>query len=1070
MLTDMNPKFLLLIGTFLMLQFALSGQDSCVVNGGVLTFENQDTVISLCVENPNDSFNVLLEGADGDSLIWVLTDQNNHILSMPAGQPFNLGITEPGVCYLWNLSVQDSILGLQVGNAIDSLEGCYDLSNPIAIIKAENLVGGSILAADSTTSIFYCHGSEEATAINIMVNGKSGPLSTWLVTDTSFNILEVSNAPPLDLSGISEESMRIWHVSHEVGTDGMDRGANAQDIKGCFALSNYIEVFKTFLPAAQIYTRDSLVNVSFCSGDASLDSVEVILEEGEGMNHSWVITDTEGLIIDIPEDSPFNLSDSELSICNIYAVTYNDSLEGLEIGNDLTDIQGCHGISNSVTIQKSGVDGGRIYLPGNQTEALICLDDNLTELKFASVSGATGSNSAWLITNTDGYITDLPKAPPFSFENEPADTCLIWHMSYEGTVGNLAKGNHTELLEGCYDLSNLIAIIKAEVEPGMIWLRDSTRNTSFCSFTRDSSAVDVFWDEGHGENQAWIITDEEGVILQMPDAPPFDFSSSSIGLRYIYLMTYSGMIDGFDKGHSIEDIEGCYTLSDPITVNPNGGAEAGFIFTRDTITEVTICVEEDFSDEIDVTIVNASTAEELWLITDEEGTILKVPDGPPFSFEGAGPGTCYIHYVQYIDSLDGAEVGNSLEDISGCYDISNGIRVDRKVNACQAAHLLEYGQADNVGSGWITIELENYYESMVVVATPVVKNIFSKPVVTRVRNASGDSFELSVQIPGVENTPAVYQVQYVVAEEGVYKEELDGVKMEVRKMSSTKTSAKAAWFLEKRGYHNNYVNPVVLGQVMTNNDARWSVFWASGRRKLLPPSSFSLSATKHVGEDAVTQRSDEMLGVIIIEAGQYDLKGISFEANVTPKVIRGIEETNLGFIQETRISDIKGGVLSSFGMRGSNFGWPVYVGEKPLNGKSFHLAIDEDQINDLERRHPKEEVAYLMIGEGTGSPIIEENIEENRVAIPKDVDLDLKLYPNPAGSRFTIEVIASQSERAVFRVLDIRGQIVEQWTDRLIAGQNRIEKEQHKLRSGIYSVMILTESGHTTQRKINIIQ
>ena len=73
-------------------------------------------------------------------------------------------------------------------------------------------------------------------------------------------------------------------------------------------------------------------------------------------------------------------------------------------------------------------------------------------------------------------------------------------------------------------------------------------------------------------------------------------------------------------------------------------------------------------------------------------------------------------------------------------------------------------------------------------------------------------------------------VFYTVVEEGVYTQAEHGVTMEAVKFTSTLTDSDSSWVGQQRIYLNTYTSPVVVGQVMTTNDALFSVFWARGRR------------------------------------------------------------------------------------------------------------------------------------------------------------------------------------------------------------------------------------------------
>lgn len=272
---------------------------------------------------------------------------------------------------------------------------------------------------------------------------------------------------------------------------------------------------------------------------------------------------------------------------------------------------------------------------------------------------------------------------------------------------------------------------------------------------------------------------------------------------------------------------------------------------------------------------------------------------------------------------------------------------------------LETGMARAVTTDWQTITLSESYDSMVVIATPHLPHKDALPVVTRIRNAQGNSFELKIQNPGGSTTDA-YAVYYLVAEGGTYTTAYDGIKMEARLEPALKTADASNWWAnrEQRTFRQYYEQPVVLGQVMTTEDEAWSVFWASrGNHSAHPPEMGSLAAGKHKGEDYDTERGTESIGLIIVEAGEYEVRGSKLEAGLGTDIIKG--PNNTGFTYELQHDVARGAVLSAAGMDGGNGYWPVLFGTYPIEPGLIRLVVDEDQIHDDERAHTNEQVAYL---------------------------------------------------------------------------------------------------------------
>ena len=273
---------------------------------------------------------------------------------------------------------------------------------------------------------------------------------------------------------------------------------------------------------------------------------------------------------------------------------------------------------------------------------------------------------------------------------------------------------------------------------------------------------------------------------------------------------------------------------------------------------------------------------------------------------------------------------------------------------------LATGVASASTDAWTTVTLPAAYTSMVVV-TSVSYDDSQPPLVARIRNASGDSFEVKVhRLDGSTAAISNVSVHYMVVEEGVYNVNDHGVKMEAVKFTSSVTDSRSSWAGESRSYANSYANPVVLGQVMTCNDADWSIFWSRGSGATNPPDSTHLFVGKHVAEDPDVTRANETIGYIVIEAGNGSISGQNYTAALGADTIKGIPNNPPFNYSLTGLSSASAAITSSAGMDGVNGGWPVLYGSTPVTSSVLHLAIDEDQLKDSERKHVTEQVAYIV--------------------------------------------------------------------------------------------------------------
>ncbi|MBQ4818438.1 T9SS type A sorting domain-containing protein [Aquimarina sp. MMG016] len=325
-------------------------------------------------------------------------------------------------------------------------------------------------------------------------------------------------------------------------------------------------------------------------------------------------------------------------------------------------------------------DGGEIT-SGPFSFTVDGIPDNVSGV---SVSGSSGSNASWVITDDRGTILGLPPTVTalegVDFDGAGVGTCLIWYIRYEDGLEGLEPGNNALTdLDGCYDLSNSIEVVRNEaVDGGEIEGGPFT----FCVDGEVDNVSDISLSGNAGNNSTWVITDDQGLILGLPPTieavEGVDFDGAGAGVCLIWHLSYEDGLEGLEPGNNaLTDLSGIYDLSNSISVtrnDPDGGEITGgpFSFTVDGIPD----------NVSGVSVSGSSGGNASWVITDDRGTILGLPPTVTalegVDFDGAGVGTCLIWYIRYEDGLEGLEPGNNaLTDLDGCYDLSNSIEVVR---------------------------------------------------------------------------------------------------------------------------------------------------------------------------------------------------------------------------------------------------------------------------------------------------------------------------------------------------------------------------------------------------------
>lgn len=272
---------------------------------------------------------------------------------------------------------------------------------------------------------------------------------------------------------------------------------------------------------------------------------------------------------------------------------------------------------------------------------------------------------------------------------------------------------------------------------------------------------------------------------------------------------------------------------------------------------------------------------------------------------------------------------------------------------------------------WTRVDLQGDYGSdMVPICTPRYDVLALGPLVARVRNAAGTSFDVGLgrpwfgAFPGEETSA---EVHCAVLRRGVYDER--GFKLEAVRLDGFAAKDDAySWTGSSRGYAQSYAQPVVLGQVVSSGAAPpgeigvWSTFWARGATALAAPSPTALFIGRHTGEDPGA-RSPETLVYVVMEARAGRIEGVPYEAGVGPDTVRGVDDAPpYAYAFGSVFATARSAIASSAGMDGSEGGWPILYGTGALDPDALGLAIEEDWYFDPERSHTTEQVAYLVFG------------------------------------------------------------------------------------------------------------
>ncbi|MBE9559344.1 MAG: DUF11 domain-containing protein [Proteobacteria bacterium] len=271
---------------------------------------------------------------------------------------------------------------------------------------------------------------------------------------------------------------------------------------------------------------------------------------------------------------------------------------------------------------------------------------------------------------------------------------------------------------------------------------------------------------------------------------------------------------------------------------------------------------------------------------------------------------------------------------------------------------LEVITIPNVGASFQIINLQNTYSGAIPICTYNLPAAGSIPATVRIQNITSNSFEVKIQKAASSGTETAGDVHCMISEAGEFT--VGGMHWEAGSHTPNVTSGRSNYGVKAADTVTpvaTFTTPVVLHQVISNNDTRWSASWTYSNSSGNPPTAANIHVGKQIAGDTDTVRADEAIGYIIAETGSGAENGVNYKLALGADTILGVDNGVRNYALGTAY---RHGIASQNAMDGGDGGWAVMLGATPLAGNQIGLAVDEDTIGDGERAHTTEQVAYWV--------------------------------------------------------------------------------------------------------------
>ena len=435
----------------------IDNASACEVNGGSLV----GGPFEFCVDGTADNIPagaITVNGATGTNSQWVITDDRGYILGLPPSFTApNFDAAGVGLCFVYHLSYEDGLIGLEAGNNIEDLEGCFNLSNSTYVDRQSDDETCNPNETASYRVIFDARWSGLTHPVDYPSDARWSPaVGMTHNAETSFFLPgTVASQGIVNMSQTGSRDPLNDEIDRFISSGGAGFRINATtrvnpspdtvsfqfDINSAHPM---ISLVSMIAPSPDWFVALKDLNL-FENGEWAESRIAQFRPYDSGSDSGVTFaSDNEDTQ---PREGISPITDGPLVV--------NGNIASL----GLWRIERIDAASNC-----NGVFGGELV--GGPFE--FCVDGTPDNIPAGAitVNGATGTNNQWVVTDDRGYILGLP--PSFTapdFDAAGVGLCFVYHLTYEDGLTGLAAGNNIEDLEGCFSLSNSTYVNREDCTP-----------------------------------------------------------------------------------------------------------------------------------------------------------------------------------------------------------------------------------------------------------------------------------------------------------------------------------------------------------------------------------------------------------------------------------------------------------------------------------------------------------------------------------------------------------------------------------------------------------------------------
>ena len=312
-------------------------------------------------------------------------------------------------------------------------------------------------------------------------------------------------------------------------------------------------------------------------------------------------------------------------------------------------------------------------------------EDSIDKVLHFEAEDSFGPNMDFIIVNEDGEIAAIADGDSLDLASLNNGIYSVYHIVYDDAFQGVQLGAVLEDFEGCFELSSEVVVKNNALVAGTLMDIDSLTFRMICTDASAENQVGVLLNGGEAVVTEFMVLDDSLNILDIQPGSLFDFRAYGDGTYHIVVLGHNGDVENAEAGNNIEDLGGCFVLSNMYTVVKDTSVSSGEI----EIDENYFCVGDGNSDFLNASLTGAGGSFQRWIITDADSIILSSPDSLPVDLDLAPVGVCLLWHVASLDSVN-IVAGEHISSLMGtCIDISTPVSFERVQNSAGLVSLAD---------------------------------------------------------------------------------------------------------------------------------------------------------------------------------------------------------------------------------------------------------------------------------------------------------------------------------------------------------------------------------------------